>query len=108
MLNEPLQIISMVLCLVGLLQVLVGPKKDREPVRLYIAFFSILFFYAVFILLGLTLEAQEGEFVQEVLRLSNLLEFLSGFSLTYLVIKRLLYRADPSGKAERARYYPLG
>ncbi len=58
MLNETLQIISMVLCLVGLLQVLVSPRKDKEPVRFYIAFFSILFFYSVFILLGLELEPQ--------------------------------------------------
>ena len=99
MLNEILQIISMVLCFVGLLQVLVGPKKNKEPVRFYIAFFSILFFYSIFILLGLTLEAQEGAVVHEALRFSNFFEFLSAYSLTYLVISRLAYRADPSKKS---------
>ena len=108
MLNETLQIISMVLCLVGLLQVLVGPKKDRAPVRFNIAFFSILFFYAIFILLGLALEAQEGAVVYEALRLSNFFEFLSGFSLTYLVIKRLLYRADPSGESRESKILSVG
>ena len=108
MLNEPLQIISMVLCLVGLLQVLVGPKKDREPVRFYIAFFSILFCYSIFILLSLTLEAHEGAIMHEVLRLSNFLEFLSAYSLTYLVVSRLIYRAHPSKKKRESKILSLG
>ena len=63
MINESLQVISMVLCLVGLLQVLVGPKKAKESVRLYFGFFSISFFCSLFMLLGLILEAQEGALV---------------------------------------------
>lgn len=43
MLNESLQIISMVLCIVGVLQVIVGPKRWRSSV-----FFPIVFYIALF------------------------------------------------------------
>lgn len=38
-LNETLQIISMVLCLVGILQVLVGPKRWKGSVHFHITFY---------------------------------------------------------------------
>ena len=108
MLNEILQIISMVLCVVGIVQVLVGPKENREPLPFGLAFFSILFFYSLFILLGLTLGGQEGAVVHEVLRLSNFLEFLSGYSLTFIVISWLLFRLDPSGKSREFKAFSVG
>lgn len=106
--NETLQIISMVLCLIGLLQVLVGPKREKEPVRFYIAFFSISFFYSMFILIGLRLRGQEGELVHEVLRLANLFEFLSAYSMTFIVVKHVLARLTPSGDNKETRILSLG
>lgn len=108
MINESLQVISMVLCLVGLLQVLVGPKKAKESVRFYFGFFSISFFCSLFMLLGLILEAQEGALVHEVLRLVTLLVFLSVYTMTYIVCRAFFSRADPSGDNKEIKFLSLG
>ena len=108
LINESLQVISMVLCLVGLLQVLVGPKKAKESVRFYFGFFSISFFCSLFMLLGLILEAQEGALVHEVLRLVTLLVFLSVYTMTYIVCRAFFSRADPSGDNKEIKFLSLG
>lgn len=61
MLNETLQIISMVLCVVGIAQTYFGPKQVKRSVRIYYAVYASLFFYSVFILLGLTLKERKGD-----------------------------------------------
>lgn len=103
MLNEILQIISMVLCLVGILQVLVGPKRWRGSVFFHIVFYIALFNYAISILLGLILEGHEGELVHRVMFISNFLEFISGYSLTFFVIKWLLHCVDPMREVKEIR-----
>lgn len=103
MLNETLQIISIVLCLVGILQVLVGPKRWRGSVFFHIVFYIALFNYAISILLGLILEGHEGELVHRVMFISNFLEFISGYSLTFFVIKWLLHCLDPMREVKEIR-----
>lgn len=103
MLNETLQIISIVLCLVGILQVLVGPKRWRGSVFFHIVFYIALFNYAISILLGLILEGHEGELVHRVMFISNFLEFISGYSLTFFVIKWLLHCVDPMREVKEIR-----
>ena len=83
MLNESLQIISMVLCIVGVLQVIVGPKRWRSSVFFPIVFYIALFNYAIAILLGLRLEGHPGKLVHYVLVASSFFEFVSGYTLSF-------------------------
>ena len=94
MLNVNLQIIGMVLCVVGLLQVLAGPKRWKEPVRFHIAFYISMFLYSAAILAGLVLKGKEGELIRYILRFTVFAEFLLGYSCTYIVMNWLLYRVD--------------
>ena len=62
----------------------------------------------MFILIGLIWRGQEGELVHEVLRLANLFEFLSAYSMTFIVIKHVLARLIPSGDNKETRILSLG
>ena len=99
MLNINLQVAGMVLCLVGVLQVLVGPKRWSGSV----AFYFTLFNYTVAILLNLLLEGEQGEYFHFILLLSNFIEFFSGYFLTFVVIKWFLYCVDPNLEGKEIR-----
>lgn len=103
MLNESLQIISMVLCIVGVLQVIVGLKRWRSSVFFHIVFYIALFNYAIAILLGLRLEGHPGELVHYVLVASSFFEFVSGYTLSFFVIKWLIHCLDPLREVRQLR-----
>lgn len=92
MVNIILQIISMVLCLVGILQVRVVPKSYNAYYRHYFGFFVVLIVYSSAILTGLTLSGKEGAAVRAVIIAAVFVEFLAGYSLTFQVINMLLVR----------------
>ena len=103
MINIILQIISMVLCLVGILQVLVGSKKWKQIKLFYIAFYVGLFNYAASILAGIMLWKQEGAFAHFMLYFSYFNEAVWGFFLTAVVLRRILYHIDPERKTREVR-----
>ena len=78
----------MVLCLVGILQVLVGSKKWKQIKFFYIAFYVGLFNYAASILAGIMLWKQEGAFAHFMLYFSYFNEAVWGFFLTAVVLRR--------------------
>lgn len=103
MINEALQIVSMVLCIIGIIQVIAGPKRWKASMFFSIVFYTVLFFYAALILISLRLEGESGELVHWVLVFSNLFEFLTGFFLFFTVSKWLLYRVDQHGEIKEIR-----
>lgn len=105
MLNETLQIISMVLCLVGFMQVLAGPKMEKTAVRFHFAFYITMFIYSAVIITSLVLKEISGEDVHFVLKITVLFEFITGYYLTYLVISWLLYRVDTERKNTKITAY---
>ena len=92
MTNIILQIISMVLCIVGVFQVIVVPKRWNTNYKYNLRFLAILFFYSASVLTSLMLSGKEGDAVHIVLSVSVFLEFLFAYTMTAHVISWLLAR----------------
>ena len=105
MLNQTLQIVSLVLCGTGLLQVLVGPKQWKETFRFYLAFYISMAVYSATILVSLTLGGMNGEAVHIILRASVFFEFMSAYFLTFFVLNWLLYRIDRKRQNSETKIY---
>lgn len=93
MLNVTLQTVSMVLCIVGILQVCVVPRRIKSHYIHYIGFFGVLFLYSAGIMLTLLLSGKQGGTIHAVLRVSEFFEFLMGYLLTFHVANMMLARA---------------
>ena len=92
MVNIVLQCISIVLCLVGILQVRIVPKRYNKYYVHYFGFFVVLIVYSASILTSLLLSGREGSAVHAAMSVSVFAEFLAGYSLTFQVTNMLLVR----------------
>lgn len=94
-LNIVLQIISMVLCAVGLLQIIIGGKRWKQPIFSYVLFYLVLFLYAGVVLAGVIIEGQPGNTVHFLLNASGFIKAICAYALSYIVVRGLLVRIDP-------------
>ena len=94
MLNIILQSISMVLCVVGLLQVLIVPRNLDVSVKDYIVLYMTLFFYSGSILTSLLLSGKGGTKVHTMLAVSVFMEFYMLYQMTFHIINWLLTRVQ--------------
>ena len=94
MLNETLQIISMVLCVVGLLQAIMAPKQLDVSLKDYIILYAALFFYSGSILTSLRLSGVEGTGIHDILSVSVFLEFFMLYLMSFHMINWLLTRVQ--------------
>ena len=101
MLNIVLQIISMVLCAVGLLQIIVGSGRRKLPIRYYVVFYLVLFLYAGMVLTGLLLEGQPGVVVNVTLNAVCFIKAFCAYYLSYIVVRAMLRRIDPQRQNKR-------
>ena len=93
MLNLSIQLAGLVLCLLAILQILVGPKVHGKADLYFMALFSCLFLYDANNLLGQIYRGKEGFGWRVVLNLLNLLEFVTAILLLYVMSLYLLYMA---------------
>ena len=75
MLNQTLQIVSMVLCVVGIVQVIIAPRQLNVSFWDYIVFYAVLLLYSGSILTALLLSGMEGAAVHAILTAAEFLEF---------------------------------
>ncbi len=108
MLNIVLQIISMVLCFVGLLQILVGTKWWDDQKRFYQVFYVELFLYSGLTVLVHLLEGQEGTAVHTALQAAIILRGLVAFLIVYTFLRNMIFCIDPEKKRMRFRYIAHG
>ena len=94
MLNETLQIVSMVLCVVGLLQVIISPRQLDVSLKDYTLLYASLFLYSGSILTSLMLSGSEGTEAHTVLSVSVFLEFFMLYVMTFHIINWLLTRVQ--------------
>lgn len=105
MLNVTLQTISMVLCLVGFIQVRVVPKHAHAYYRHYIGFFAVLFVYSACVLTALLLSGREGGGVHIVLSVFVFFEFIAGYMLTFQVANMMLSRVNTKDNHRAVKLY---
>lgn len=94
MLNIVLQIISMVLCAVGLLQIMIGGRRWKQPIFSYVLFYLVLFLYAGVVLAGVIIEGQPGNAVRFLLNVFSFIKVICAYTLSYIVVRGLLIRID--------------
>ena len=105
MLNQTLQMISMVLCVVGIAQVIIAPRQLNVSFWDYIVFYAVLLLYSGSILTALLLSGMEGAAVHAILTAAVFLEFFMLYLLTFHVINWLLSRVQ--SKADKREVYTL-
>ena len=95
-LNLAIGLSGLILCLLGLLQALVGSTKaDRGTVRYFLLSYTVLFFFAGANLAGQLMRGHPGTGYRIALYFSNYIEFLSPSLQTYIVTAYLLSLIDP-------------
>lgn len=90
-----IQIISMVLCVVGFLQLLVGAKWWTRQFYSYYILYVGLFLYAVFTLTEQLLSGREGSAVHHALYLFIFLRAFIVYTTLYAIVRHLISRIDP-------------
>ncbi len=100
--NEPLGILNLaiglsglMLCLLGILQVLAGTKADRRTVRYFLLSYGTLFLFAGANLAGQLMRGHPGIGYRIALYMSNFFEFLAPVLLAYIETSYLLSIIDP-------------
>ncbi len=93
-LNLAIGLSGLILCFLGILQVLVG-KADRNTARYFLLSYSALFFFAGANLAGQLMRGHPGMGYRIALYFSNFIEFLSPVLLVYIVTSHLLSIVDP-------------
>lgn len=100
MISVGLQIISMVLCLVGFLQLVVGAKWWDKPVYFYHLFYLGLFLYSGFTLAEELLNGREGMGVHIALNLFIFMRAFTAFAMVYSIVRHLIVRLDYESKSK--------
>ena len=103
MINITLQIISMVLCVIGVIQVLIGFRRCKQPVFFIIGYYSALFLFSGCVLAELLLEGNPGDTVRVFLSLVNFMHVGLAYYIGFIIVRRLLVRIDPM-KKQKALY----
>ena len=100
--SEPLGILNLaiglsglMLCLLGILQVLAGTRADKRTVRYFLLSYSTLFLFAGANLAGQLMRGHPGVGYRIALYMSNFFEFLAPVLLTYIETSYLLSIIDP-------------
>ena len=94
-LNLAIGLSGLVLCLLGILQVLVGSRTDRATARYFLLSYGALFLFAGANLAGQLMKGHPGVGFRIALYFSNFFEFLSPVLLVYIVTSHLLNIVDP-------------
>lgn len=108
MISVGLQIVSMTLCFVGLLQILVGTKWWGTPKRFYQIFFVLLFVYSALIITELLLDGMDGVAIRYTLEIAGIIRGIVAYALIYTLIRQLIFRIDPEKKHMALRYIAHG
>ena len=108
MLNLTIGLAGLVLCGLGILQVIVGAKADKGTERFFLLFYACLILFAGSNLAGQLLRGRPGQAVHTGLVLSNFLEFSSSCLLVYIVSKYLIFLIDPDRERRRVRRWMTG
>ncbi len=95
MLNVSIGITGLVLCCLGILQVLAGTKTDKHTERFFLLCYTALLLFAGSNLAGQLMRGRSGLAFRVLLYASNFVEFLSPALLVYIVSVYLLTRVDP-------------
>jgi signal transduction histidine kinase len=95
MLNASIGVTGLVLCCLGVLQVLAGTKTDRHTEHFFFLCYTALFLFDGSNLAGQLMRGQPGLGFRVLLYVSNFVEFLSPALLVYIVSGYLLSRVDP-------------
>ena len=93
-LNLAIGLSGLVLCLLGILQVLAGSRTDRATARYFLLSYSALFLFAGANLAGQLMKGHPGVGFRVALYFSNFFEFLSPVLLVYIVTSHLLSIVD--------------
>ncbi len=108
MISVGLQIVSMTLCFVGLLQILVGTKWWNAPKRFYRFFFTELFLYSAIIIIEELLNGIDGAVIRFTLEIAGTIRVIIAFFVIYTFICQLIYCIDPEKKLMTLRYIARG
>ena len=103
LLNLSVGVAGLILCLLGALLVITGPRIDKRTGRYFILSFLILFLYDAANILGQIMRGRPGVVWQTALILSNFTEFLMPAGLTYVVSAYLLSMIDRERKRKALR-----
>ena len=94
-LNLAIGLSGLVLCFLGVLQVLVGTRADRNTARYFLFSYTALFLFTGANLAGQLMRGRPGAGFRVALYFSNFVEFLSPVLLVYIVTSHLLSLVDP-------------
>ena len=108
MLNMVLQVISMVMCAVGLLQVIIGSRRWKQSIFFYVVFYIALFMYAEIVFAELRIEGQTGEAVYTALTVCNCFRFFLVHFIAYTCTRWLLYSTDGLKQRKALQWEALG
>ncbi len=98
LLNMTFQLSGIILCMMGILQILVGPKIKGDALEYFLRFFVFHLIYNVSNILGQVFRGVPGPGPRAFLYAVNFLEFATPIALIYAMSLYLLDLTDPEGK----------
>lgn len=90
-----IQIVSMVLCFMGFVQLIVGAKWWGKQLYFYHIFYFGLFWYSALTLAEMFLSGREGEAVAIWLNVCIIARSLIAYLMGYMIVRHLIFRIDP-------------
>ena len=96
MINYVIEFTGIILCIIGLLQIFIGAKIDKNTIKYFVTLYVCLIMYLSCIIAGLIMKGRPGSYYHAALLAVTYGEFLLSIITTYSMAQYLLYIIDPN------------
>ena len=107
MINYVIEFTGIILCIIGLLQIFIGAKIDKNTIKYFVTLYVCLIMYLSCIIAGLIMKGRPGSYYHAAFLAVTYGEFLLSIITTYSMAQYLLYIIDPNHKRRLIRNFLL-